>query len=268
EAAIWIKDERVQNLISKFASDDSPALRKRFFETLQKNNISDTRAVIPKMASSDPDEDVRLHAVEILKNRKNRQYISLFYKGLSEPNPDLRRISLEALFYFGDKPGAKSVSDQLSKESVTSIKYRLIDLLVDLGNHGGGSGILNILYSDPDPKLRSRAAEAMGKLSFNPGAQELKNIFDKEVVTDVKLSLLKALADLKDKSTISALLAFAVNKKEQMPLRLQAVETIRVINDPDCLPSLFDAYVFEKSLEVKAGMERAIKEILAAKFLK
>ncbi|WP_243393441.1 HEAT repeat domain-containing protein [Leptospira perolatii] len=26
EAAIWIKDERVQNLISKFASDDSPGI--------------------------------------------------------------------------------------------------------------------------------------------------------------------------------------------------------------------------------------------------
>ncbi|XDD59549.1 HEAT repeat domain-containing protein [Leptospira sp. WS58.C1] len=269
ESAIWIKDERVQNLIGKFATDDIPALRRRFFTVLNKTNTPDNRGNIPRMAASDPDEDVRLHGLEILKNRKSRQYISLFYKGITEPNPDLRKICTEALFYLNDKQGAKSVSEQLVKETVPGLKARLIDLLLELGAHGGGQGLLTVLDGDKDPGLRSRAAEVMGKLGFNPGTNELKRIFEKEKVNDVKLSLLKALGELKDKTSVPALISFASNnKKEYLPLRLQAVDTVRIIGDPECLPALFDAYVIEKTPEVKSEMEKAIREIISIKVSK
>ncbi|WP_425460224.1 HEAT repeat domain-containing protein [Leptospira semungkisensis] len=266
EASIWIKDERVQNLINKFSADDSPALRRKFFLVLNKNNIPDNRGQIQKMATSDPDEDVRIHGMEILKNRKSRQYISLFYKGITESNPDLRKISTEALFSLGDKQGAKAVSEQLAKETVPGLKARLIDLLLELGAHGGGQGLLTVLDGDKDPGLRSRSAEAMGKLGFNPGTSELKRIFEKEKVNEVKLSVLRALGELKDKTSVPALISYASNnKKENLALRLQAVDTVRVIGDPECLPSLFDAYVFEKTIEVKLEMEKAMREILLIK---
>ncbi len=265
ESSVWIKDERVQNLIQKFATDDSPALRKKFFVILQKNNIPDNRALIPKMAASDLDEDVRIQGMEILKNRKSRQYISLFYKGITEPNPDLRKVSTEALFYLNDKQGAKAVSEQLAKETVSALKVKLIDLLLELGAHGGGQGLLSVLDGDKDPLLRSKSAEAMGKLGFNPGSNELKRIFEKEKTNEVKLSVLRALGELKDKSSVPALVSYASNKKEKLPLRLQAVDTIRVIGDPESLPALFDAYVFEKTPEVKLEMERAVREIISIK---
>nr|WP_207766289.1 HEAT repeat domain-containing protein [Leptospira wolffii] len=265
ESSVWIKDERVQNLIQKFSSDDSPGLRKKFFVILQKNNIPDNRGLIPKMAASDPDEDVRIQALEILKNRKSRQYISLFYKGITESNPDIRKVSTEALFFLNDKPGAKSVSEQLAKENVPVLKARLIDLLLELGAHGGGQGLLAVLDGDKDPALRSRSAEAMGKLGFNPGSSELKRIFEKEKSNEVKLSVLRALGELKDKTSVPALITYASNKKEKLPLRLQAVDTIRIIADPESLPALFDAYVFEKTAEVKSEMERAVREIIQVK---
>ncbi|TGK22423.1 HEAT repeat domain-containing protein [Leptospira fluminis] len=265
ESSVWIKDERVQNLIQKFASDESPALRSKFFIILQKNNIFDSRGLIPKMAATDEDEDVRYHALEILKDRKSRQYISLFYKGITEQNPDLRAVCVEALFPFGDKQGAKSVSEQLARESINSLKIRMMDLLLDLGNHGGGQGLLTVLENDKDPALRSRAAEAVGKLAYNPGATDLKRILDKEKNQDVKLSILRALGDLKEKTSVPALITFASNRREKLSLRMQAVDTIRVIGDPDCLPALFDAYVFEKTPEVKSELERATREILLIK---
>ncbi|EQA45799.1 HEAT repeat protein [Leptospira broomii serovar Hurstbridge str. 5399] len=265
ESSVWIKDERVQNLINKFSSDESPALRRKFISILQKNNLQDTRGLIPKMAASDEDEDVRLQALEILKDRKNRQYISLFYKGITEQNHDLRAVCVEALFPFIDKSGAKAVSEQLSRETVNSLKIRLIDLLLELGNHGGGQGLITVLENDKEPFLRSKAAEAVGKLGFNPGSTDLKRILDKEKNIDVKLSILRAVGDLKEKTTVPALITFASNKKEKLALRLQAVDTIRIIGDPECLPGLFDAYVFEKTPEVKQELERATRELLLIK---
>lgn len=113
--------------------------------------------------------------------------------------------------------------------------------------------------------MRSKAAEAVGKLGFNPGSTDLKRILDKEKNIDVKLSILRAVGDLKEKTTVPALITFASNKKEKLALRLQAVDTIRIIGDPECLPGLFDAYVFEKTPEVKQELERATRELLLIK---
>ncbi|EMY78657.1 HEAT repeat protein [Leptospira weilii serovar Ranarum str. ICFT] len=266
ESSLIIKDERIQNQIHKLANDESSGVRKKYLIAIHRLGMTEKFSQFQKSATSDPDDDVKMVALEILKNKKSRQHISLFYKGLTDPNPDIRRISLEALFVFQDKQGAKTISDQLTKEENTFLKTRMIDLLLDLGNHGGGQGILAVLTNGEDPELRTKAAYAVGKLGANTSTVELTKILSEEKENNVKWQLIRSLGELKDKNAVHALLVLARNQKEKLNLRIEAIVTIRTINDPDSLPAVFEAYVSEKEQALRTELENTIREILNLKF--
>ncbi|MDV6236756.1 HEAT repeat domain-containing protein [Leptospira ellisii] len=266
ESSLIIKDERIQNQIHKLANDESSGVRKKYLIAINRLGMTEKFPQFQKSASGDPDDDVRLVALEILKNKRNRQYLSLFYKGLADPNPDIRRVSLEALLTFQDKQGAKAVSDQLAKEEVLFLKARMIDLLLDLGNNGGGQGILAVLTNGEEAELRTKAAFAVGKLGANTSALELTKILSEEKENMVKWQLIHSLGELKDKNAVPALLVLARNQREKLNLRVEAIATIRMINDPDSLPSLFEAYVSENEKTLRAELENTMREILNLKF--
>ncbi|EMJ91869.1 HEAT repeat domain-containing protein [Leptospira alstonii] len=266
ESSLIIKDERIQNQIHKLANDESSGVRKKYLIAINRLGMSEKFSQFQKSATNDPDDDVRMVALEILKNKKSRQHISLFYKGLTDPNPDIRRISLEALLVFQDKQGAKTISDQLTKEENTFLKTRMIDLLLDLGSHGGGQGILAVLTNAEEAELRTKAAYAVGKLGANTSTVELTKILSEEKENNVKWQLIRSLGELKDKNAVPALLVLARNQKEKLNLRIEAVVTIRTINDPDSLPSIFEAYVSENEKTLRTELENTIREILNLKF--
>lgn len=190
----------------------------------------------------------------------------MFYKGLNDSNSDIRRISLEALLLYQDKQGAKVVSDQLVKEDNSFLRARMIDLLLDLGNNGGGQGILAVLTNAEDAELRTKAAYAVGKLGANTNAFELTKILSEEKENAVKWQLIHSLGELKDKNAVPALLVLARNPREKLNLRIEAVNTIRTINDPDSLPSIFEAYVSENEQTLRTELENTLREILNLKF--
>ncbi|WP_243394777.1 HEAT repeat domain-containing protein [Leptospira adleri] len=266
ESSLIIKDERIQNQIHKLANDESAGVRKKYLIALNRLGMTEKFSQFQKSATSDSDDDVRLVALEILKNKRNRQNISLFYKGLNDVNPDIRRVSLEALLIFQDKQGAKAISEQLTKEDTLFLKARMIDLLLDLGNNGGGQGILAVLTNGEETELRTKAAYAVGKLGANTGAVELTKILSEEKENMVKWQLIHSLGELKDKNAVPALLVLARNPREKLNLRLEAVVTIRTINDPESLPSLFEAYVSETEKSLRVELENAMREILNLKF--
>nr|WP_061221516.1 HEAT repeat domain-containing protein [Leptospira borgpetersenii] len=266
ESSLIIKDERIQNQIHKLANDESSGVRKKYLIAINRLGITEKFSQFQKSATGDPDDDVKIVALEILKNKKNRQNISLFYKGLTDPNPDIRRISLEALLLFQDKQGAKVISDQLAKEENLFLKARMIDLLLDLGNHGGGQGILAVLTDGEEAELRTKAAYAVGKLGVNINSVELAKILSEEKEDAVKWQLIRSLGELKDKNAVSGLLMFARNPREKLNLRIEAVITIRIINDPDSLSSIFEAYVSEREKTLRMELENTVREILNLKF--
>lgn len=266
ESSLIIKDERIQNQIHKLANDESSGVRKKYLIVINRLGMTEKFSQFQKSATSDSDDDVRLVALEILKNKKNRQNLPLFYKGLTDLNPDIRRVSLEALLIFQDKQAAKLISDQLVKEDVLFLKARMIDLLLDLGNNGGGQGILSVLTTGEEAELRTRAAFAVGKLGANTSASELTKILSEEKENMVKWQLIHSLGELKDKNAVPALLVLARNQKEKINLRVEAVVTIRTINDPDSLPSIFEAYVSENEKSVRVELENTLREILNLKF--
>ncbi|AXR60524.1 HEAT repeat domain-containing protein [Leptospira mayottensis] len=266
ESSLIIKDERIQNQIYKLANDESAGVRKKYLIVINRLGITEKFSQFQKSAISDPDDGVKMVALEILKNKKNRQNISLFYKGLTDPNPDIRRISLEALLLFQDKQGAKAISDQLTKEENLFLKARMIDLLLDLGNHGGGQGILTVLTGGEEEELRTKAAYAVGKLGVNIGSAELTKILSEEKEDSVKWQLIRSLGELKDKNVVSGLLMFARNSREKLNLRIEAVITIRIINDPESLSSIFEAYVSEREKTLRMELENTVREILNLKF--
>lgn len=266
ESSLIIKDERIQNQIHKLANDESPGVRKKYLIAINRLGMTDKFSQFQKSATNDPDDDVKMVALEILKNKKGRQYLSLFYKGLNDSNSDIRRISLEALLLYQDKQGAKVVSDQLVKEDNSFLRARMIDLLLDLGNNGGGQGILAVLTNAEEAELRTKAAYAVGKLGANTNAVELTKILSEEKENAVKWQLIHSLGELKDKNAVPALLVLARNPREKLNLRIEAVNTIRMINDPDSLPSIFEAYVSENEQTLRTELENTLREILNLKF--
>ncbi|WP_000295302.1 HEAT repeat domain-containing protein, partial [Leptospira interrogans] len=100
----------------------------------------------------------------------------------------------------------------------------------------------------------------------NTNAFELTKILSEEKENAVKWQLIHSLGELKDKNAVPALLVLARNPREKLNLRIEAVNTIRTINDPDSLPSIFEAYVSENEQTLRTELENTLREILNLKF--
>lgn len=82
ESSLIIKDERIQNQIHKLANDESSGVRKKYLITINRLGMTEKFSQFQKSATSDPDDDVKMVALEILKIKKSVNIYLCFIKGL------------------------------------------------------------------------------------------------------------------------------------------------------------------------------------------
>lgn len=262
ESMQFVRDERLSKEIFPFYEDPSPAVRRMYLKLIDSQGIESRTYQIVRSATVDPDYDVRLVALELLKNRPTSQYNGLFARMLSDDNRDIRRISIEAAVQKKDRSFAPSLSDQLIRENESFLRSRMIDALLACGSHGGGQGLVTVLRKEEDPEVRKKAALAIGVLGYNPGSNALLDRLHEESVGFVRLQIIDSLGELKDRSSVGSLLELSGSLSESSPIRKQAIQSIEKIGDPKALPNLFDLYVKEPAPSIKKELEESIRALL------
>lgn len=82
ESSLIIKDERIQNQIHKLANDESSGVRKKYLIVINRLGITEKFSQFQKSATGDPDDDVKIVALEILKNKKTARTFPYFIRDL------------------------------------------------------------------------------------------------------------------------------------------------------------------------------------------
>ncbi len=142
----------------------------------------------------------------------------------------------------------------LFKDKDDDIRKFAVDILADIKTQVSPKKILPLIY-DTNPNVRASAAKAMGRLGYKEAVPSLlKALVDEEWVC---FSVLEALGELKDESSVDAIGGLLHNKSEL--LRYAVIETLGKIGSPTAADLLL------KHLSKVDGLEKSavIKSLLA-----
>jgi HEAT repeat protein len=160
EALGQIEDPRaVQALLPMLKSSDAE-LRLAVAEAL--GQIEDARAVEALTAVvSDADPRVRRAAIEALGQLDDlKQAPKPLLAALQDPDPAIRDAAIESVGEIGD-PAAVPALQRAYTGADVETRLKIIEAAEQIDG-GGASGLLMTALKDPDPRIRKKAAEALG----------------------------------------------------------------------------------------------------------
>ena len=261
ESLNYINDERANLHLLRLLNDSSAAIRFEAIKIIDRLQIKEKENQILNLTKSDSNYEVRKIALLYAKNRMLRNKYNVFKDGLEDPNIEVREIALDSIKFFKDNSYAKSVSSFLENEKDTLLKLKAIETLVSLNTDGGGSGLVTILFNDSNSVVRKKSAFALGTITNTKTlAETLNNSLLKENDIGVKEEIIKSISKKKDKSSILVLIKKLKDPTESTSIKLEVINALESINDPNTLPEIFD--LIDSQLEITRELKSYMKLML------
>ncbi len=240
EALNYIDDERMNIHVSKLLHDPSPAIRSETIQIIQKFKMKELEHKVLELAKFDSNYEVRKHAIQYAETQNYKTRTDIFTKGIIDSNSEIREVSILAIKNFRYPIYAPFVSKALEQESSSHLRAEMIESLIAMNHHGGGTGLVATLSQEVDPHVRQKAAYAIGVLNTKIAVPSLNKSLLKDESLIVRIESAKSLGRMKEKSGISALLAKLKDYQESNTLRSQILISLEQIDDPKVMPFVFD----------------------------
>lgn len=130
-------------------------------------------AAVPHLsrALADPDEDVRVVAIEALGRLRSPSAVDGLLAALADPSPTVRLSAVEALGTTGDRRATQPLMTQFAKDDNPQVRYECLTSLGLIGDPAA-VGFLVKGVSDSDPFVRLWAMDALCQM-HSPNAPEL-----------------------------------------------------------------------------------------------
>lgn len=261
ESLNFINDERASMHVAKLLNDPSPAIRSESIVVIEKLGLKEKMNSVLAMATNDSNYEVRKTAVISLKNQRSKFPTTVFQKTIFDSNREVRDVTVDAITTIKDPSYAKFVSTAMEKENLSTLRLKMVDSLLVLNNHGGGSGLSAALRKDKDSQVRSKAAYAIGKLKATTVVRDLVASLDQESVVNVKIEITRSLGSLKEKSAVPVILK-KLQTNEANELRSEFLTALNQIDDPKVMPVIFDLIDLENAEVIKTGMKSLLRTML------
>ena len=211
EALLKMGDDAVPALASGLESKDE----------LQRLNIVyllncvGTAATVPPRLKAAGDESARVRAAAVRRLPVWSDDVSgkAVIKALKDQDAVVRNAAAAAFAIRRDGPQATKIANNASKYSVASLIVPLLS----------------------DPETRYQAAETLGSIGMNVAVRPLVKVLDDERWT-VRMTILKALADLNDKQATMGVVASL--RDDNASVRCCAAATLGQLGDIRAVPAL------------------------------
>ena len=261
EAIYHVYDIRVIGLIIDILKKDkNKSVRYYTLRCILKNKIKKTLPYVRNIALNDINWEVRVKAIEILNNFRDKKSLNILLKCLKDINHDIRLASANTLYAMKLKKSAPSLSKQLFKEKYDEIKEILIDTLIALKNAGGYKGLKYIIQNDRNVYNRIKVAYALGKIKHKKSISVLlKGISD--IDPRVRAEICKSLGYYKDKKIVARLLML-INDDLKRYVKSAALYSIKKIGDKKVILPLFDRYCIETDPILKGMLKKIIRKFI------
>lgn len=262
EALNYMRDDRLSLHIPRLLNDPSPAIRSESIVAIEKLGLADKMNQVLAMATNDSNYEVRKFAVVSLKNQYSKFHTTVFQKTIFDPHKEVRDVTVDAINKIKDASYAKFVSTAMEKENLSFLRFKMIDTLLLLNNHGGGTGLSVALRNDSDSEVRSKAAYAVGQLKAKNVVPDLITSLELEKVVAVKIESTRALSVLKEKSAVPVILSRLQDEAEATNLRSEFLTALNNIDDPQVMPVIFDLIEVERKDPIRIEMKSLLRTML------
>ena len=261
EAINHLYDRRVRGLLNEMLKDDNKSVRYYVLKCVENNRLVEMLPSIRTIAINDANWEVRIKAIDILREFNDTRAIYVLVRCLTDGNRDIRYATAKALYYFRAASTAYAVSGQLWKEDDDEIKQLLIDTLVRLKNGGGFRGLEKVLTQDKNVSLRIQAAYAIGAIGDARGLSLLMSALDDsncrvQAEACFSLGLFRA-----QRGSVVRLLN-VVNNETNLYVRTSALYSLRRMGDRTALTPLFDLYASETDPVFKEKLRVTVRNFI------
>lgn len=261
EALNYIDDERMNIHVAKLLNDPSPAIRSEAIQVIKKFKMKELENQVLNLAKFDSNYEVRKYAVQYAESQNYKTRMDIFTKGILDSNPEVREVSILAIKNFRYPAYAPFVSKALEQESLSSLRFEMIESLLTMNSHGGGTGLIVTLSQEIDPSVRQRAAYAIGFLNAKMAVPSLNRSLLKDTNLSVRIESARSLGKMREKAGIPALLAKLKDYGESEALRGQILISLEQIDDPKVMPFVFDI-MEEDSTSFRSQIKEFMRNML------
>ena len=199
----------------------------------------------------------RIRTIYVLKADPTPQNIARIRELLADPDRDVRATAVNALVGNRVDDATGIALAALSDEDgfVRSIAAKLLG---DLQDPGFAPALVEVLLRDPDPIVRQRAAEALGRLGGEAALEGLAAGMD-DPAQNVRLVSVKGLKRLDPGFAKPALLRLLI-EDSTWEVRVQVATTLGLTADPELRPAL-EAALDDPNEFVRSAVSNAIRSL-------
>lgn len=228
----WPGTKLVIDSLKSTLGDADPTIRLATIKGITQSKPQELRAVLRERFESESDENVKRELALAFGKLEDKDALPLLIAALRSPKePDtVRDAAIRSVETIGTEAGVKALVELLADpELPVERQRRVISALAKSKADAAIPALVEKLRS-PAAAVRAEAAGALGKLGKADGvAPKLRDLYTSDTNAAVRLVVLRALGELKDRNAIPMLLtaADAPETRFAASLALTAVPDIR-----------------------------------------
>ncbi len=265
ETLLALKDERAVPLLLLQLSNPSKNVRYFALKTLEAIGSDKAQYGVINLAQGDADEEVRLKAVEILRQFKTSPVFFALQKLIGDPQLIVRTRALESALAQLDKKYANAISEQLARETDMTQKHALLRGLLTLGSGGGMNGILTLLKKESAAELLLWSAFACNRFSDSRCADLLAQLLGSRSEQPILLEAVVGLAQHKQRKHLPLLFALAQDAAKPQALRSAALSAIQQYDNEAAIAPLFALYETEQDQLIRVQARELMLDLMKKK---
>lgn len=265
ETLLALKDDRAVPLLLLQLSNPSKNVRYFALKTLEAIGSDKAQYGVINLAQNDTDEEVRLKAVEILRQFKTGPVFFALQKLIADPQLVIRRHALESALAQLDKRYANAISEQLSRETDMTQKHALLRGLLALGSGGGMNGILTLLKKESDAELLLWAGFACNHFTDSRCADIFAELLTTRSEQAILLEAMLGLAHHRQRKHLTLLFALAQDTTKPQVVRSAALSAIEQYDNEAAIAPLFALYETEQDQLIRVQTRTLLTELMQKK---
>ena len=263
----WVRAETALNrFIANFPQDrDVPAARYWLaFSLKQQNKFAEADTVLTRLIQQHPTatgwvNDARAMRVEIAPRLGNTQLVE---QGVTDSDDEIRLAALQTLFETRPERAIAMAAELLKAGSASSrlLKEGAISLLEDSETSEAIPLLSQVARSDPDMRVRRKAAEALGDIEDSSVIEPLKSIALQSTDVAVARAAVEGLGE--QGSFARKALVEIAQSGASMEVRAEAIEALGDIEgDPAVVDDLVALMAAARDARLQQEVIEALGEV-------